>query len=59
MEFFIDFGLFALLIVAIMAFMGLVSTKIAESFGGKKGKEAFEHSFASKEGWKGVGGKKK
>lgn len=58
MDFFIDFSMFALLIVLIMAFMGVITTKIAESFGGNKGKEAFEHNFSSKKGWNGVGGKK-
>lgn len=58
MEFFIDFGLFALLLVAIMAFMGVITTKIAELFGGKKGKVAYDHNLKSKEGWNGVGGKK-
>jgi hypothetical protein len=58
MEFLTDFGLFALVIIVIMAFMGLASTKIAETFGGKKKDEAFNHNKSTKQGWKNVGGKK-
>jgi uncharacterized membrane protein YkvI len=58
-DFFVDFGMFSLIIVGIMAFMGVVSTKLAESFGGKKHKEAFEHNSSTQQGWKGVGGKEK
>jgi|GEM_PF-6043331 len=58
MEFFMDLGLFALAIVGIMAFMGIVCTKLAESFGGKKKDQAFDLNEQTKSGWKAVEGKK-
>lgn len=54
MEFFADFGLFALLIVFLTAFMGIISTKIAESLGGKKGRSTYEHDISKRTGWKKV-----
>lgn len=59
MDFFIDLGLFAGLIVFIMAFMGIITTKIAEAIGGKKGHDALNETFSSKKGWRLVGGKRK
>lgn len=58
MDFFIDLALFALLIILIMAFMGVITTKIAELFSGKKGEVVQQQNHQSTQGWKAVEGKK-
>ncbi|WP_025026641.1 hypothetical protein [Caldalkalibacillus mannanilyticus] len=47
MDFFIDLALFALLIILIMAFMGVITTKIAELFSGKKGEVVQQQNLQS------------
>jgi len=56
-DFALEFGLLAILIVVFTAFMGIVSTKIAEAFGGKKKDKDFDMNERTKQGWKSVGGK--
>jgi Na+-transporting methylmalonyl-CoA/oxaloacetate decarboxylase gamma subunit len=59
MDFIVDLGIFALLLVFVMAFMGTFSTKIAEAMGGKKKEQSFDYNEKSKKGWKAVGGNNK
>lgn len=60
-EYFIDFGLVATLIIAITAVMGVLANGIGEKLFGrsKKGSESFDKSASMQVGWKSVGGGKK
>ncbi|WP_202078674.1 hypothetical protein [Caldalkalibacillus salinus] len=54
MDFFVDLGLFAVIIVVLTAFLGVLATKIAESFNRKKRDVAFQQNDRTKQGWKRV-----
>lgn len=54
MELFLEFGLVGLIVIGATAFLGTVSTKIAQALGGKKKKDAFEQTLITKNGWKPV-----
>lgn len=58
MEFALDFLLLALIMIGLVAFMGVISTKVAEFMGKRKGKKSYDMNEITKQGWKNVGGNK-
>lgn len=54
MQFIIDFGLLALLVIVATAFLGYISYKVVGLFVRKNKKVSFELNELSKKGWKKV-----
>lgn len=54
MQFLIDFGLLAILVIAATAFLGFISYKIIALFNRKNKTTSFELNQFSKKGWKKV-----
>lgn len=58
MDFALDFLLLAIIMIGLVAFMGVIATKIAEFVGKRKGKKSYDMNQTTKQGWKNVGGHK-
>lgn len=54
MDFLLDFALLGLVVIGVTAFLGILTTKLAEGLGGKKKRDALEHTLNTKNGWKPV-----
>lgn len=56
MDYFLDFILVSILIIASTAFLGSISAKIVGLFARKKATQSYERTLDTKRGWKKVGG---
>lgn len=54
MDFFIDLALFALVLVGMTAFLGVISAGLVKPFGGGKKRNSYERTMHTKQGWKRV-----